>query len=440
MKLKNLIVLLVVAAALVALAFLSSRKQMPQEPDAIGKPVLPDLAVNDVARIAVRSATARTSVALEKDAWVVPDRYNYPADFSRIKDTLMKLADLKVGQVVRADEKQRAQLRLTMPPKEGGTNEAGTLVQLMGADGKELASLLVGGSHSRKASGPSAAYGPYPDGSYVSPDGGQTVYLVSEVLDSIPAAPREWMDSEMVNVQASDVMRVTVAATGRADVVLVRDEKSNQLSLTNLTDKEEMDTSKLYGVESCLSYLRFEDVADPTLTNEQLGMDAPSAVTVETRNGEIYTARIGAKDEPTGHRYVAFAVMLKPQPPVPPVAADETNAVKKAEAAEKAKQRAEQEKKTADLSARLSKWTYLCAAYKAEAMTPARDGLVKKKEEKKPEEPAKPEASAAGAGTNAAAETVKDAPPPASPPETTTNAAAGPAVAPAAATDTPPAK
>jgi hypothetical protein len=423
MKGRNLVLLAVVFAILAGLALLTSKRKQQPLPDQIGRPVFPDLAVNDIARIAVQSAQGRTAVARSKEVWVVPERYNYPADFARVKEWLMKLADLKVGQVVRADDRQRAELKLLPPAKAAGGTNAATVVELFAEGDRKLASLLVGASHSRKAAGQAAAFGEgggYPDGSYVSPDGGQSVYLVGELLDGIPSGAKEWMEPELLSVQAADVARVSVTGPDRPELTLARNEASNQLELPGLSPKEEMDTSKLYGIESALSYLRFEDVADPTRTDEQLGMDSPTLFTLETKKGEVYTVKIGGVDPQTSNRYVNLSVTLK-EPAAQP--APGTGTVNEAAEKAKATEREELKKKVRDVNARVSAWTYLLAAYKTDSMTVARAALVKPKEEKK-EEPKQPgtepqatnatpaAAAAAPQATNSPAPAAADTPAP----------------------------
>jgi len=389
MKGKTLVLLVVAAAVLGAVAVWTSKDREKAVPATLGRLIFPDLPVNDVERITLRSSGGQASVVKEKGTWVVPDRYNYPADFARVKGLLIKLADLKIGQVIRADEKQRRTLKMLAPGTgKAGEDETGSLLELGGADGNTVAALLIGTTHMRAPRGQSP-YGEFPDGSYVSPDDGESIYLVSQVLDNVPKEPRNWLDQEFLNVPASEVAAVTITGPDRPDVTLVRGEESSQLELQGLGDKEETDPSKLYSVEAALSYLKFEDVADPTLTDEQLGMGSPALFILETKKQEIYTVEIGAAEEESGNRYLRVKVALKDaeeEEPAGESEGDEPDAAEKAGQDKEKAEREELETRVAGLNDRLGRWTYLVSSYKAGGMLARREDLVKAKEEEEKKE------------------------------------------------------
>jgi len=381
MKPKNLAALIVVAALAIGLAVITSKRNTQPAPDAIGRAVLPDLQVNDVAVLAVVAAEETATITRTETGWVVPAKYNYPADFEKVRSTLLALADLKVGQVVTLDDALRSRLKLSATAVDGAGT--GTLLELRGQDGETLASLIMG--ENRMRSTPSGRGGPdgYPDGRYVSADGGKTGYLVSEDLSDLAGDQKDWLDAEITSVAAADMAEITLTAPDGAALTLRRENGS--LTLDALAEDEELDNSKLYAVESALNYLRLEDIADPSLEDAQLGFDKPSRFTVKTPKGEIYSVSIGGSPEGGDTRYIRVAVSLAPaqetaDDPNDPAAGDE-NAKK---------ERAELEAATLDLNARLSPWTYVISSYKADAMTRTRADLVKKTEE--PEASTEPEA------------------------------------------------
>jgi hypothetical protein len=124
---------------------------------------------------------------------------------------------------------------------------------------------------------------------------------------------------------------------------------------------------KASGAAGALSYLRFDDLASPAITDEQAGMKDAVVFEAAATNGEVYTATVATSTNAPGDmRYMRLKVSL-------PAAADDasnTNAVGA---------RKEQEKKVADLNARFAGWTYMISQYKADSMTVKRDAIVKKK-------------------------------------------------------------
>ncbi|MDD2349547.1 MAG: hypothetical protein PHS50_14970, partial [Kiritimatiellae bacterium] len=142
--------------------------------------------------------------------------------------------------------------------------------------------------------------------------------------------------------------------------------KDGTWTLEGLGDKEELDTSKTYSVESALSYLNFNAVVDPALTDEQLGLATGAVFTVALKNGERYTAKIGGVAEGGTDRYIRLNAAFTP------VGTNET-------------ENAALTKKVDDFNAKSGKWAYAISSYNAENMTKSRADFVKPKEEPKDE-------------------------------------------------------
>jgi hypothetical protein len=398
MNAKRLSILVVVAIVLVGMAVLSKRRDRAPAPEQTGQPVFAGLPVNDVAKIVVRAPAHTATVSRVDGVWVSDDTYRYPADYSKVRQALLALADLKIGQVLQATPAQRQAMKMPAP---GGTNAAAAAeVALFGADGRKLAALMLGAEHMRKSASDAGAGGEggYPDGRYVSPDGGASIYLVTDALSSIGGEASAWLDAEIVNVNAGDVAEVSVGGAGLPDLHFKK--SGNDMVVDGLATGEEMDSGKNYTIKSCLSYLRFTGVADPALSTAQLGLSTASVYRVVTDKGEIFTANVGGVTPDGNGRYLRVSAALKPE--AVPAASAATNAVAavggatnapaKAPDAAAQKARKELEEKTATLNARLKQWTYIVAKSQGDQMRILRGDVVKKKE------PPKPEAGAAGAG------------------------------------------
>ncbi len=343
MKISKLSLLVVAAAALVGLALWSSKSNAPRKPEQVGRPILPGLDVNAIARIEINQADKTVALANDNDRWVVQSLFNYPADFSKIRGSLLTLRELKIGVVERG-----ASL---------GTSP--TLVDLQDKSGRSLASLRLGDIRHNTNN----EYGySTPDGRAVSGCGsdGDTVFLVKESLNTLVPDPKSWIETEITSLQSSEID--TIALSGpEGDFIL--DRSSGKLALTDLTDGEAFDSAKSYGTESALSYLRFNDLADPTLDDETTGISTGHTYTVTTKDGTIYTASIGNPAANNSDRYFRLAVSAVPV---------STNAAIRAEVT----------KKALDLNAKVSPWLYLISSYTADNMSRTRDQFVKPAEAK----------------------------------------------------------
>ena len=384
MKGKNLIILAVVAAVLVAAALWRTRKGEEAPPDLIGKPVLSELPVNDISKLVVVSPNNTATLVRAESGWVAADRFNYPAEFSKIKETLLKLSNLKIGQIVEAEPNQRAAMKMLSPTEAGVTNkaQAGTLVDLYGPANKLVASILIGDSRHRKPKeGGPMGYGAYPDGQYISPDKGRSVYLITENLFELRDDPREWLDKELLNVSASDLTDIAITGPNRTEVHLARTNESANLDLAGLGAKEEADSAKVSSVSAGLGWLRFEDVANPALTPQQTGLDTAVVFRAVTKTGEVYTVKIGKAEDGTQNRYLRLEAAFQPvkEEPKPAAATSEKKEDEKAVADKKAAERKQIEEHVKAFNQKFGSWTYLVASYKTDALTTPRDQIAKAK-------------------------------------------------------------
>ena len=202
--------------------------------------------------------------------------------------------------------------------------------------------------------------GGYPDGRYVK--FGDGVVLVKDALDAFDGDPKKWCESRICSVSSSDVKDVSYTKDGKT-VKLSR--KDSTWTLEGLGEKDELDTSKTYSLDSALSYLDFNGVADPKKPEAEFGFATGSVYTVSLKNGQSYTANVGGTLG--SDRYFKVAAAFSPVG---------TNATENAAL----------EKAVKDFNAKTGKWTYLISSYSADSMSKSRDDLVKAKEEPKKDE------------------------------------------------------
>ena len=261
MTTKNLVILVGVAAVLGGAAYYLNAKKAMKSPSIVGKQILPAFDASAVARIDVGGAKPLALAATDK-GWVVETLHSYPADVTKIRENILKLQELKVGQVA-----------------NGRTIASPAKVALKDASGKELASVDLGETHTGKPRGQMAQF----DGD-----------------------PKKWTDTRIAPVTASDVTSVTYAK-GKETVSLTR--KDGTWTLPGLGPKEELDTSKTYSLDSALSYLDFTGVADPKKTDAELGFATGAVYTVTLKNGQSYTAKVG--DKTGSDRWVKLSASFK---------------------------------------------------------------------------------------------------------------------------------
>src|SRR5215471_17249670 len=84
---------------------------------AIGKKLLGDLPVNDVARISIKQDTNELNLVKKDGRWRVRERNDYPANYSEISEFLLKARDLKIVQSEQVGPSQLP--RLSLVPGQG---------------------------------------------------------------------------------------------------------------------------------------------------------------------------------------------------------------------------------------------------------------------------------------------------------------------------------
>ncbi len=283
MNSKSLVGLAVTAAVLGGAAVLLSNGTKNAPAKLNGCSILPDLNLAGVVRIEIGD---KLKLAAGSDGWTLESSYGYPADRNKIVENLMKLAELKVGQVARGR-------------KAGST----TAVVLKDSAGKPLAELKLGDKHQKKASGQMAMYGGgYADGRYLEFKG-ETV-LVKEPLEEFDGDFKSWCNPRIASFSSSDVLAVAYRQ-GKESVELEKG-TNGVWKLAGLKVDEELDTSKTYSLDSALSYLDFTSVVDPQLAETELGFATGHVYQVTMKDGSntvTHVATVGNQVKNGSDRY-----------------------------------------------------------------------------------------------------------------------------------------
>ncbi len=166
MTTKQLAILLGAAAVLGGAALCLSSGSKPSGAKLNGKAIFPKLDISQVARVELGD---KLKLASGEKGWTVETYHNYPADHAKLTENLLKLTELKVGQVSRGKKIENADV-----------------LTLKDASGKEVASLPLGEKHAKWGHGRYATFE------------GETV-LVSDSLDAFGADGKSWVETKIVD-------------------------------------------------------------------------------------------------------------------------------------------------------------------------------------------------------------------------------------------------
>jgi hypothetical protein len=138
------LVLLALATLLSVLAAVVVESRQPANLSGTGGgAVFPDLAgrINDAAKIVVQTAVGKFAVEHKGDGWAVADKYDYPAKFDVVKQTLVGLAQLRTIEAKTAEPSLYPRLEVE---DATGKDAKGELLTVEDGKGGKLASLILG--------------------------------------------------------------------------------------------------------------------------------------------------------------------------------------------------------------------------------------------------------------------------------------------------------
>ena len=367
-----LVIALVVLAAAGAGVQWYQERGWDQTDTLAGKKLLPALTATSVAEIALRDGTSEVHLVKKGAEWIVRERADFPADFSRIAELLGKLVDLKIIQSDKVPADKLADFNLVAPKAGAGAGQ-GTALELKDASGKSLATLLLGKTMTRRGMIPSQEGGPpregdIPYGRYVI-SGTEAIAAVSEPLAQADSNPSAWLVKELFRIDPAKSV-TSFGPGGDARWTLT---KANGLWGWPSGDKP--DPQKAQDVISALYLVTAKDVvADPAAV--ETGLAKAVTIKADTPDTINYTVRIGAKADDDSY-YMSFNLVGEPPKVRPP---------EKGESAEdKTKRDKEYDEQRVKVIERLdreklfAKWTYKMPKYAAELLLRDRAQLLPEK-------------------------------------------------------------
>ena len=277
-------VLLVLLVALGGGALLTYRQQQAARAPAaerLGQPVVPNLQAADIAAIELRGPSGKLTLQRRDGQWTVAERAGFPADAERVRQLVLGVLELKVGQSERIGEKDRARLKL---------DDSGTRLEFRGADGRVLALLIVGKKYFRhEPADPDKASA---DGRFVlRPDAPGTVDIVADPLGLATPSSAAWVSKAGFGAEKVKVMEVDMPGVGKWRIARTKDD--SDWKLTPLYAGESLDAIRANSASYSLNRIEIDDVAAPGMRPDETGLDRPSTIVATTFDGLTYTVKVG---------------------------------------------------------------------------------------------------------------------------------------------------
>ena len=274
-----LVVLLAILGGAALLYRHDEGTRRPENVGTLGRTLFKDLKAADIATIRIVEPKATLTLQRKDDRWVIAERADFPADLSKVREFVLKVIGLKVGQSEPLGEKDRARLNL---------DDSGTRVEFKAADGKDLGVFTIGRKYfKREVENPAKAI---PDGRFVSlPGEAGTAYLVGDPLTQAAASSAEWIDRTAFQVEKVKTLEVRNPAGGGYRIERAADNADWQL--IGAKPGEKLDVSRANAASYTLQLLELADVAPKDAGDT--GLDKPIVIDATTLEGMSYNIKVG---------------------------------------------------------------------------------------------------------------------------------------------------
>jgi len=296
MKPKQLIILGVVLVALIFLYSFSGNVENTGSKSGLqaGDVIINSetLNVNDVTSLKISDTDDSVHLSRQEGSWVVSNRDNYKADFSKISRVLKKLIEIRVAEQLKAGASTYSRFDLS-DPKEGSDSEgAGTRVQLFKSNNESASVELIVGKRFGGATVDSGQQGGG-NGKYLRLGGNENqVFIVADSLYDIESSTSSWLEKNPFSIDKPKNILVTHSDEEKFN--FTRTEEGGDAVLEGLSDEEELNTSNTSSIVSPFASFTFKDVVvGDNAKPENTGLAKPVNVEVSTFDGFNYKIAIG---------------------------------------------------------------------------------------------------------------------------------------------------
>ncbi len=281
MKQNTLVTLVILLGLLGLVAWFNQQQSQRHSAAGTGGRVLDNFDPNAVTRLHIISGSATVELARAESGWTVVSLWKAPANFDQLSELLRKLANMKVGEIIRGGTDTLEEFGLSSDSNTVPAIPA--RVVLFGADDRALGDLVLGQPRMPSSMDNFAM----PDSQYVRLGDGPVI-LVAPLIEYVPRRAEDWLDRKVLEIQADQVTSVQASLAGGTNYGLSRGESG--FTGTGALADQKLNTTGVEQWSRALQSLSAESVYDPASDRNALGLDQPETVEVQTKDG--LTAKI----------------------------------------------------------------------------------------------------------------------------------------------------
>jgi hypothetical protein len=396
MKPKTVISLLAVVLILAAASyFLLNDQTSNKKQGQMGAELMQDLPLNDIAAIAIFGPKGSVKLVRGPAVWQVENKYNYPADFSKIIELTKNIKHIKVGRSFQATDDSLTRQKLFDPKDEKAPiDQKGVRITLADDKNKPLADLIIGNTRQTSSGG---------SGQYLRKANEKTIYLAKDNFPLLEQKPEAWLEKKIINLDAKEIKAVNCFAddSDQLRYHLERPERTKAPKLISAPQKGTVDSNKIEQVFEALSPLNIDDINGPPRKADDPLPKTPARLEYQLYNGKIITIYPASQsvDNPKKALYQMTLTMDYRQPessmtsnpsknnPKQKEGSHKTDAkdakTKGSENSKKTKSSEEIKKEVMASNAKLKIWTFKLAKWQYDSFITSKEGLMETNKENK---------------------------------------------------------
>ena len=274
MKLKTLLIVVVLLAAVSASVFVIQRPAAPAKADVrVGQSLFQGAAIDQATKFSLTDQAKTVTLVREKDGnWQVASYYDLPADFAKLSGFVNSLTDAKIQRLVTSNPERLERLEFK-----------DTKVGLSDGAGKEIWSITFG-KNAETA------------GRYVRFGNEQKAYLAN-FSGWLDADSKNWANSQILDLKPDEIAAVEIPFADGGPIKVSRVKKEDDWISDQTPPGEKVNPAKLSSLLNSVDSVRFSDTTDPTDVNAVAAKAHERVFKLTTFEGKTYTIAMGRKPE-----------------------------------------------------------------------------------------------------------------------------------------------
>ena len=280
MKLKSIVRIIAILAALSAVAFFATRPTpAPVADTRIGQPLADRAIVEKATTLRLNDQGKTVTLVRQADAtWKVASYHDFPADFSKLATFIGSLTDAKLERLVTSSPARIALLEFK-----------DTKIELLDATDKELWTVTLG-KNPDTGSGRYVRYG------------AEAKAFLASLSAYLDTDSKNWANTELLALKVDDVAKIEIPfvaanASEPTSLTVSRATKDAPWTAEKTPDGQKLKADKISAVLSSLSSIRFSETNDLNDANAVAAKATERLFKIETFDKKVLKIALGRKPE-----------------------------------------------------------------------------------------------------------------------------------------------